>query len=487
VYVCQRPRFLEMNPDKSESDEESPNPEIDAFQRMMNSHAKKKQKVEVDPIVIAVIYIRWLRWIFEGEPLYNIPYVGQSVRSMNTPQKVAEDRWKQENRQAVRECKELGLIACLDTYGSNAFYDELVEWRQGPRSEVQKWANEREIATIAQHGGPLRDPSKKLNQTLNLTKGGQGSVNFESRDAARTVAWLKFKRNIETYVECYGTSLVPTSYINPCNGYKLGNELASVRIGRLWKGHPDETQRVCWLQSLPNWLWHVREINANSESLTKARQRTSQKNWELFCCEMEKYVCANNSSLVPTNYVNPTTKYNLGKELSVVRRGQLWRGYPDELQRKRWLESLPGWAWKAQKTTEFREKMRQQTTSTQFQSWSPEKRNASKAKQREKMVANRAKVLATLTGHQLDAKEKEYARTDAKQANRKGKAKALLKLPEYAHKNYEWCYRNQTQAKKNGVSFFQDASNEWHARMGNKGDVGSSAEHAVLTETVEAL
>ena len=165
----------------------TPPPVVNAFDRMMRANGKRKA-VAIDDddetnekvvTVMAVIYIRWLRWIDPSEPLHNTPYIGQAVRGgYDDPRKLGEARWKEENSQAKREDKEVGLIAALDTFGEDAFFDEVVEWRIGPREDVAAWANEREVALIAEHGGPLRNPTKKLQQTLNLTKGGQRKRQF---------------------------------------------------------------------------------------------------------------------------------------------------------------------------------------------------------------------------------------------------------------------------------------------------------------------
>jgi hypothetical protein len=142
-----------------------------------------------------------------------------------------------------------------------AFDNQIVDWKEGPRSEVQKWANELEISLIAEHGGPLRDPSVRCKQTLNLTKGGKGHRGFEAIDASRTVAWLHFQDELGQYAECYETSLVPQPYINDVSGYQLGRNLSMVRQGQYWKGHPDETSRIKWLESLPDWAWNARDTD----------------------------------------------------------------------------------------------------------------------------------------------------------------------------------------------------------------------------------
>ena len=43
-----------------------------------------------------------------------------------------------------------------------------------------------------------------------------------------------------------------------------------------------------------------------------------------------------------------------------------------------------------------------------------------------------------------------------------------------------WCYRNLTQAKKDGVVFSKDSNGVWSARVrdqGSSNEAGSSAEH----------
>jgi hypothetical protein len=242
------------------SSDEDEGCEPSAFDVLMHPPSKKA-KVDgvVDPIVIAVIYIRWLKWIDPSAPLYGCPYGGQAVRVGDSAEEVAAARWKEENSDAKRLNKRIGLMHELKLHGPEAFDNQIVEWKRGPRSEVQKWANEREIALIAEHGGPLRDPLARCRQTLNLTKGGKGNVNFDAIDALRTVSWLQFQDEMQEYVECNQTSIVAQSYVNPVSGYKLGARLSGVRQGELWKGHPDEANRKTWLESLPVWAWKARE------------------------------------------------------------------------------------------------------------------------------------------------------------------------------------------------------------------------------------
>ena len=163
--------------------------------------------------------------------------------------------------------KRIGLLHELKAHGPEAFDNEVVEWKRGPRSEVQAWADEREVALIAEHGGPLRDPSVRCKQTLNLDKGGKRGCSFEAKDALRTAAWLTFQDEMDEYVECHGTALVPIVYVNSESGYKLGMQLRNVRQGMLWRGHPDEAERIEWLEALPRWAWNAKETDEWREAL----------------------------------------------------------------------------------------------------------------------------------------------------------------------------------------------------------------------------
>ena len=519
-----------------EEDECEPTMKPTAFYVLMQPPSKKAKVDEVEPIYIAVIYIRWLKWIDPSEPLYMCPYGGQAVRPGSSAEEVALARWREENSQGIREQKDIGLLACIGDYGPDAFDNQIVEWKRGPRSEVQKWADEREIALIAEHGGPLRDPSVQCKQTLNLRNGGKGNVNFEALDAARTIGWLKFKREMEAYVECYNTSLVKASYVNMSSGYKLGKQLTCVRGGVLWKDHPDEAGRIQWLESLPKWSWDPKK---HSYITIK---------WSKFKQELQEYVNFHNTSLVPSKYVNPLSGYRLGETLAHVRNaGTLWKGHPDEPKRVEWLESLPNWTWKPRKSKAWRVSQSKHRTEWWYSQderdkqskrlkalwdnadeekraeWcrklsearsTPEAKAAQSERSKEfwnsqearddmskrsndfwsnvsdvkrvemsqkmsakhalRKASNRASALKDISESKGIKKQKEFDRNDHKEANRQSRATALLKLSEYADKGQRWCYRNQAQAKREGVVFFKDASGVWCARMGGQGE-GSSA------------
>ena len=298
----------------------------------MQPPSKKAKVDKVDPIMIGVIYIRWLLWIDPSEPLYGCPYVGQAVRAAgNTAQEVATARWNEENGDATRKNKRIGLMHELKLHGTEAFDDQIVEWRRGPRSEVQKWADEREKALIAEHGGPLRDQSVRCKQALNLDNGGKFGMNFESMDALRTVAWLKFQDEIEEYVQINESALVPTDYVNPVSGYRLGRATTHVRHGVLWKGHIDEHSRVKWINSLKDWTWSAR----------------SSPHWKTAASERTKLLWANTENSKKTEIAQKisetmaTSDFKAG--LSVRAKAQ-WANV-DEETRAMWVKNLSNARW----------------------------------------------------------------------------------------------------------------------------------------------
>ena len=677
------PRLKEMDSDPS-SDEEGeccPRP-ANAFDVLMAPPAKKAKVDEVEPILIAVVYIRWLKWIDPSAPLYGCPYVGQAIRIGNTAEEVALTRWKQENYDATRHDKRLGLMHELKVHGPEAFDDQIVEWKKGPRSEVQKWADEREVALIAEHGFPLRDPSARCKQTLNLTKGGKGNVNFESRDASRTVAWMKFQDDMEEYIECYGTSLVPRSYVNSVSGHRLGEQLSSVRKGVLWRGHPDQAERIEWIEALPDWAWNVMQTDewreglskrgkkqfesqeardaqserskvmwanadeetraewsrkmseaqstpeakaaasergkkqfesqeardelserakaqwANADEKTRAewRRKQSEARWtpeykaaasergkkqfesqdardaqskrakaqaEREAAEGKKSLaergkewyrnstqveCDERNRKISEAHSTPEARAAASKRAKKQFESQEVRDELSERAKAQWTnadeETRAEWSRKmseAQSTPEARaaasergkkrfesqdardaqsergkaqavreaaegkKSLAERGKATRTENWTKEQREAVKikrastvanrtqaqrdaisAKKTAAAAAKRATVLAALPESERPKKQAEFDRNDLKEANRRGKANALLQLPSYAEKGYQWCYNNLTQAAKDAVVFFQDPSGVWCARACGDQGAGSSSEHARTVEETAA-
>ena len=164
---------------------------------------------------IAVIYMRKLKWIDPHDPLHDIVYVGQAVRSATkykSAKNIAEKRWKEENCLARNKSYVAGLNAALEIYGESAFYDFIVDEKFGEnRSYLRSWANSREIELISTNGGVLKSMTSRCQQTLNLTSGGQGISQFDHNDSIRTFLWERFVKEITEYSDCYNTTLVPSS------------------------------------------------------------------------------------------------------------------------------------------------------------------------------------------------------------------------------------------------------------------------------------
>ena len=267
---------------------------------------KKKQKKTADPDAdtdtdekkaeeeyIGVVYRRHLVRVDDDCPLVGCSYYGQAVRSPDMYADhvaVAKKRWAEENGRATRESHELGLLAVLDTFGASVFEDSIVDFKKGPRSEVQAWADALERQLIEENGGVLRNMDEKLTQTLNVLKGGKGTTWWGSHLAFRNKKLTQFKAEMESFVKeerpsilkpgtKEQTSRVPSSYVNPKNGYRLGQQLSSFRQGQLWMGHPDKAETRKWAGSLPKWIWKIdrstdEEWKANRKA-TYAKKRES--------------------------------------------------------------------------------------------------------------------------------------------------------------------------------------------------------------------
>ena len=286
--------------DSDDCDESAP--QVDAFDTMMRAsklQAASEKAVESnddDPLYIAVVYERRLVHIPDTDPLHGIVYIGQAVRSADkyaTPEDVAKARWYEENRQAKTDGKDSGLLAALDMYGEDAFENTVLEDFRARLSLSQEWADKREVELIAKYGGPLRSMTKCLKQTLNQTKGGKGTLSWESKDAFRQMRFERFKKEMEEYAGCYGTSLVPRGYVSSVTGYKLGEHLRCFRQGQLRYGMSNRQEIENWVESLPEWAWNPVESDAwkriNSERAKKqfeskearaALSERGKKQWE---------------------------------------------------------------------------------------------------------------------------------------------------------------------------------------------------------------
>ena len=481
-----------------ESDTSSDEEDLTAFDVLMQPTSKKAKVV--DPIYIAVIYIRWPKWIDPSEPLYMAPYVGQAVRAGTTAEEVVVARWKEENYQAIHTNKRVGLPRELKVHGPVAFENQIVEWKRGPRSEVQKWANEREPALVSKYGGPLRDPSVRCNQTLNLTKGGKGHCSFEGIDALRTVAWLTFQDEMEEYVECYGTSLVPSVYVNPVSGYKLGSRLAGVRRGELWKGHPDESNRVKWLESLPGWAWNAQEapefVAACSERVKRWRKNATQE-------ELAEWSRKQSEAKSTPEYVASASERGRAQAVreaaegktSLVERGKEWRENATEEELAEWSRkisetmSAPEFvaasserskAQAVREAAEGKTSLAERGKETRFDHMSTAQYEAFLQKTTVKKDQTRMRKRASMTEEHLLVDIASKAK-DKRMDDRK-KARLLAYRSVFGRPNAK--VKEVVDAVRRGV-FFQDANGVWCARMQDQGGsqgAGSSSDDAKRTE-----
>ena len=321
-------------------------PPKDAFAEMMTA-AK-------DPWYTAVLYRAWLEHADPEEPLWRTPYFGQVVRS-GTAEEIFKVRKRGHECDAARKDKDLGFLAVLDTFGSDAIEWEIMSSKSGPRTAMQELANAEEKRLIAAHGGVLRDMDTKLEQTLNLTEGGQGDARarWTAIDARRRRALNKFKSAMETYVAENGSALVPQAFISK-DGYKLGAALGGFRCGQMWKGRPEEADIKAWAEALTKWAWNAKDTDEWHEDHIRRGHERSRKAFCKFKAAMEAYVKEHGTAIVPYKYVDSDDN-RLGEQLGNFRRGEMRKGLPEEKDINAWAEALPGWMWNGKETDEWRE------------------------------------------------------------------------------------------------------------------------------------
>ena len=317
-----------------------------------------EEEAEADPWRTTVLYEAWLEHADESEPLWRVPYFGQIVR-VGTAEAIFADRRREHELKAAREDKDLGLLAVIDRYGPDAMAWRIVSSASGPRTAMQELANAEEIRLIDAHGGVLQDMDAKLEQTLNLTRGGQGDARavWAGIDAMRRRALTRFKAAMEKYVEEHKSALVPTMYVGD-DGYRLGVQLSSFREGHMHEGLPEEAQIKAWADALPEWYWDARKSDAYREELAQRGRERSRAAFATFQAAMEAYVEAHKSALVPRDYVDDDG-YRLGNRLHQFRYGQMWKGTTWEDEAKAWANALYEWHWNARESDAWREELAQ--------------------------------------------------------------------------------------------------------------------------------
>lgn len=235
-----------------------------------------------------VVYVRTLRWPADpNDVLIGTSYCGQAVRAVCTKyptvQAVAEARWAEEDAKARRgDGGDISFMEVLRMYGHDAFENEVVQWRRGPRSEMQAWADATERAAIAANGGTVRDlnPAAPIRQTFNVLPGGKGGDRFwYGRDAWSAKSWNRFRDALLQYVAKHGTSYVPKREVCHRTGYRIGAICTSVRNeGVMLHTSLEEEERRAWLNALPGWQWDYKH---SEEYRTKCRERMHERlaNW----------------------------------------------------------------------------------------------------------------------------------------------------------------------------------------------------------------
>ena len=289
-----------------------------------------------DPIVTAVLYCVRLEYVDRFHPLWGTPYFGQTVR-VGTPEEVAKTRWKEEVYLASKYSKQIGFLAALESFGEDAFSWTIVESREGPRSEVQAYADAAEVRLIADAGGPLQAMTQRLRQTFNQTKGGKGDNWWASIDAFRANCFDRFRSEMEVYVEEFNTSLVPHTYVNPLTKYTLGSHLTDFRMGHLWEGSPRQTEIIKWAENLPRWAWAARA----TEDFREGCAERGREQWENADYETRaNWVASQTDARNTSEYLAAASK----------RMCEKWAN-ADEETRANWVASQTA----AHRTPEFRE------------------------------------------------------------------------------------------------------------------------------------
>jgi hypothetical protein len=223
-----------------------------------------------DPWYTAVLYEAWLEHVDPEEPLWRVSYFGQVVRG-GTAHENFEARKRAHETDTIINPKDLGFHAVIGMFGADKIAWRVLSSQPGRRSEVQAWANAEEIRLIKDNGGVLRDMDARLQQTLNLTKGGQWGdprARWEAIDAKRRRSLTKFQAAMEAYVAEHKSALVPNRHVDD-DGYKLGMQLHNFRRGQMRKGMSDEDDIDAWAEALPKWAW-------NATKTTEWRKEKSQ-------------------------------------------------------------------------------------------------------------------------------------------------------------------------------------------------------------------
>jgi len=224
-------------------------------------------------------------FISPDHPLFDIPYFGQVARSVGTAEQQCKDRWREEEVDSRRNPKKIGLYAMIAEFGKDAATRRPLEQTTMSILEARKWANERERALIAEHGGPLRDYDLRCQQTLNLTLGGQGTAvsMFYAQRALAIYRWTrKVKPALQAFYEREGHLRVPSGHIE--EGVRLGSTVADMRHSRTHlAGFPERMEWLLargWVESEKVARWEDIKAALESFFLREGHLRVKNGHWE---------------------------------------------------------------------------------------------------------------------------------------------------------------------------------------------------------------
>ena len=203
----------------------------------MSNHPKRLKQTHVfnvpPPTHVAGVVATMYSWTFDppfDHALKGCSYFGQTKQTFET-------RTHQHKNDSIRDPKQLGLHALWRQY---PYDDHWVIQRIETRSfvdpvDAHAWMNEEETRLIDAHGGVLRDREHQLQQTLNLTRGGQGDprkrwdaiMAYSRRQLSKV--WPKFER----WYEAKKHLRVPVS--DP----ELGRVVCNIRAQKSFLQHAD--------------------------------------------------------------------------------------------------------------------------------------------------------------------------------------------------------------------------------------------------------
>ena len=154
-----------------------------------------------------------------------------------------------------------------------AFDNEVVRAEARTALEVQRWADEREVALIADRDEALRDSSMRCKQTLNLDKEADLHSNREMRTHGMAPPRTRWTSTSSATAR-RGSDRVRQRGI----GVQARNAVVQpgVRLGVFWRGHPDEAERIKWLEALPHWAWNaMKRTSGAKQSPSVAKNRVA--------------------------------------------------------------------------------------------------------------------------------------------------------------------------------------------------------------------